>query len=58
MAKDTSSGKFPANGLSFKEDVSKESTKCLALDSPGLNLMPEGVVHKSISTVRGKFEWA
>ena len=58
MAKDTASGKIPANGLSFKEDVSKESTKSLALDSHGLNQMPEGVVHKSISTDRGKFEWA
>jgi hypothetical protein len=58
MAKDTASGKIPANGLSFKEDVSKESTKSLALDSHGPNQMPEGVVHKSISTDRGKFEWA
>jgi len=58
MAKDTASGKIPANGLSMKEDVSKETLASLALSSHGPNQMPDGVVHKSISTDRGKFEWA
>jgi len=31
MAKDTASGKIPANGLSSKEDVSKETLASLAL---------------------------
>jgi len=57
MAKDTASGKIPANGLSSKEDVSKESLASLALASHGVNQMPIGVVHKSISTDRGKFSW-
>ncbi len=57
MAKDTASGKIPANGLSSKEDVSKESLASLALASHGPNQMPMGVVHKKISTDRGKFEW-
>ena len=57
MAKDTASGKIPANGLSFKEDVSKETLASLALVSHGPNQMPMGVVHKSISTDRGKFTW-
>ena len=57
MAKDTASGKIPANGLSSKEDVSKESLASLALDSHGPNQLPIGVVHKSISTDRGKFTW-
>ena len=57
MAKDTASGKIPANGLSSKEDVSKESLASLALSSHGPNQMPMGVVHKNISTDRGKFEW-
>ena len=57
MAKDTASGKIPATGLSLKEDVSKESTASLALDSHGPNQLPIGVVHKSISTDRGKFTW-
>ena len=57
MAKDTASGKIPANGLSLKEDVSKESLASLALASHGVNQMPMGVVHKSISTDRGKFSW-
>ena len=35
MAKDTASGKIPANGLSSKEDVASETTKSLALDSHG-----------------------
>jgi|TARA_B100001179_G_scaffold232979_1_gene228292 hypothetical protein len=58
MAKDTASGKIPANGLSEKEDVAKESTKSLALDSHGPNQMPMGVVHKKISTDRGSFEFS
>jgi len=57
MAKDTASGKIPANGLSLKEDVSKESLASLALASHGVNQMPMGVVHKSISTDRGKFSF-
>jgi len=57
MARDTASGKIPANGLSSKEDVSKESLASLALSSHGVNQMPIGVVHKSISTDRGKFSW-
>jgi len=57
MSKDTASGKIPANGLSSKEDVSKESLASLALSSKGPNQMPMGVVHKSISTDRGKFTW-
>ena len=57
MAKDTASGKIPANGLSAKEDVSKETLASLALASHGPNQMPMGVVHKSISTDRGKFTW-
>jgi hypothetical protein len=57
VAKDTASGKIPANGLSSKEDVSKESLASLALASHGPNQLPIGVVHKSISTDRGKFSW-
>ena len=57
MAKDTASGKIPANGLSLKEDVSKESLASLAVASHGPNQLPIGVVHKSISTDRGKFTW-
>ena len=52
---DTSSGKIPANGLSSKEDVSKETLASLALNSHGPNQMPIGVVHKAVSTPRGKF---
>ena len=48
MAKDTASGKIPANGLSSKEDVASETTKSLALDSQGPNQLPMGVVHKKI----------
>ena len=55
MAKDTASGKIPANGLSSKEDVSKETLASLALNSHGPNQMPIGGVHKSVSTPRGKF---
>ena len=58
MSKDTASGKIPANGLSSKEDVAKETLASLALASHGPNQMPIGVVHKSISTDRGKFEFA
>ena len=57
MAKDTASGKIPANGLSSKEDVSKESLASLAMASHGPNQMPLGVVHKKISTDRGKFSF-
>ena len=57
MAKDTASGKIPANGLSSKEDVSKESLASLALASHGPNQMPQGIAKSNISTDRGKFEW-
>ena len=57
MAKDTASGKIPANGLSSKEDVASETTKSLALDSHGPNQLPMGVVHKKISTDRGSFDF-
>jgi hypothetical protein len=56
-AKHTASGKIPANGLSSLEDVSKETLASLALASHGPNQMPMGVVHKSISTPRGKFSF-
>ena len=55
MAKDTASGKIPANGLSSKEDVSKESLASLALSSHGPNQMPMGTAKKTVSTSRGKF---
>ncbi len=55
MAKDTASGKIPANGLSSKEDVSKESLASLALSSHGPNQMPMGTVKKTVSTPQGKF---
>jgi len=55
MAKDTASGKIPANGLSSKEDVSKESLASLALSSHGPNQMPMGTVKKTVSTPLGKF---
>ena len=54
-ANHTAKGKIPANGLSSLEDVSKETLASLALASHGLNQLPMGVVHKSISTDRGKF---
>ena len=57
MSKATASGKIPENGLSSKEDVSKESLASLALASHGPNQMPMGVVHKKISTDRGKFSF-
>ncbi len=57
MAKDTASGKIPANGLSSKEDVAKETLASLALASHGPNQMPMGVVHKKISTDRGSFDF-
>ena len=56
-AQHTASGKTPANGLSMLENVSKESLASLALASHGPNQMPMGVVHKKISTDRGKFSF-
>ena len=56
-AKHTASGKIPANGLSSLEDVSKETLASHALASHGPNKMPMVVVHKSISTPRGKFSF-
>ena len=53
----TESGKTSANGLSMLENVSKETLASLALASHGPNQMPMGVVHKSISTDRGKFSF-
>ena len=53
----TASGKIPANGLSSLENVSKETLASLAMASHGPNQMPMGVVHKSISTPRGKFSF-
>jgi len=53
----TASGKIPANGLSSLENVSKETLASLALASHGPNQMPMGVVHKKISTDRGKFSF-
>ena len=53
----TASGKIPANGLSSLENVSKETLASLALASHGPNQMPLGVVHKKISTDRGKFSF-
>ena len=53
--KHTASGKIPANGLSSLENVSGETLASLALNSHGPNQMPIGVVHKSVSTDRGKF---
>ena len=50
----TASGKIPANGLSSLENISGETIASLALASHGHNQMPMGVVHKSISTPRGK----
>ncbi len=50
-----SKGKIPANGLSSLENISGESLASLALTDHGVNQMPMGVVHKSISTDRGKF---
>ena len=55
MAKDTASGKIPANGLSSKEDVSKATLASLALASHGPNQMPMGTVKKTVSTPQGKF---
>ena len=54
-AQHTASGKIPANGLSSLENISGETLASLALTDHGVNLMPMGVVHKSISTDRGKF---
>lgn len=55
--KHSAQGKVPENGMSFLEKAT-EDTKQLALDSHGPNQMPIGVVHKSISTDRGKFEFS
>ena len=54
-AQHTASGKIPANGLSSLENISGETLASLALASHGPNQLPMGVVHKSISTPRGKF---
>ena len=54
-AQHTASGKIPANGLSSLENISGETLASLALSDHGVNQMPMGVVHKSISTPRGKF---
>jgi len=56
-AKHTASDKIPANGLSSLENISGETLASLALNSHGSNQMPIGVVHKSISTPRGKFSF-
>ena len=56
-AQHTASGKIPEIGLSMLENVSKESLASLALASHGPNQMPMGVVHKKISTDRGKFSF-
>ena len=53
----TASGKIPENGLSSLENVSGESLAALALTDHGPNQMPMGVVHKAISTDRGKFSF-
>ena len=53
----TASGKIPANGLSSLENVSKETLASLAMASHGPHQLPMGVVHKSISTDRGKFSF-
>ena len=57
MAKDTASGKIPANGLSEKKDISGETLKSLGMDSVGEGQMPQGLAKSTISTDRGKFEW-
>ena len=54
-AQHTTSGKIPANGLSSLENISGETLASLGLTSHGPNQMPTAVVHKSISTPRGKF---
>ena len=54
-AQHTASGKIPANGLSSLENISGETLASLALASHGLNQLPMGVVHKSLSPDRGKF---
>ena len=55
--KHSADGKIPENGLSFLEKTT-EDAKQLGWDSHGPNQMPMGVVHKSISTDRGKFEFS
>jgi hypothetical protein len=56
MAKDSASGKIPANGLSEKSSFAGESNASLGLDSKGKAQMPIGTVKKSVSTSHGKFE--
>jgi len=55
--KHSAQGKVPENGMSFLEKTT-EDTKQLGLDSHGPNQMPMGIVKKSISTPKGKFEFA
>mgnify|MGYP003626627224 FL=1 len=55
--KHSAQGKVPENGMSFLEKTT-EDTKQLGLDSHGPNQMPMGIVKKSISTSKGKFEFA
>jgi hypothetical protein len=55
--KHSAQGKSPENGLSFLEKTT-EDTKQLGLDSHGPNQMPMGIVKKSVSTPKGKFEFA
>ena len=57
MAKDSASGKIPANGLSEKSSFAGESNASLGLDSKGKAQMPQGIAKSNISTDRGKFEW-
>ena len=56
--KHTAQGKIPENGLSSLENISGETLKSLGMASVGPDQKPEGIVHKSISTDRGKFEFA
>mgnify|MGYP003680067455 FL=1 len=55
--KHSAQGKVPENGMSFLEKTT-EDTKQLGLDSHGPNQMPMGIVKKSVSTSKGKFEFA
>ena len=55
--KHSAQGKVPENGLSFLEK-STEDVKQLGVDSHGPNQMPMGIVKKSVSTPKGKFEFA
>jgi|TARA_Y100000310_G_scaffold111910_1_gene110299 hypothetical protein len=56
MAKDSASGKIPANGLSEKSSFAGESNASLGLDSKGKDQKPIGTVKKSVSGSHGKFE--